>query len=128
MIRLLSIFSASVLLLGCSTPDERANAQVAADRRERIEQHRRLEEEARENFEREREREQERREELAEARREAAEDAAERARDIAERRREDAESAARYRAYEVEYARQLGKRPSQLTPAERAWVRDNFDD
>ena len=51
MIRLLSIFSASVLLLGCSTPDERANAQVAADRRERIEQHRRLEEEARENFE-----------------------------------------------------------------------------
>jgi hypothetical protein len=107
-------------IASCSTPEERARADAAARQRE-------LSEQARENFERQREQDQERRADIEDARQKAAEDAAERARDIAEKRADAARDAARLRAYEVEYARQLGKTPSQLTPAERAWIREQFD-
>ena len=92
-----------------------------------MEHQKQLEEEARENFERERDRHAGIHDDREEARREGAEESADRAREIAEEREEVAEEASRYRAYEVVYARQLGKRPSQLTPAERAWVRTKFD-
>jgi hypothetical protein len=123
----LSLLSASVLLMGCATPEEKARTAAERERRAHEEHQQQLEEEARENFERERARHAGIDEEDEEARREAAEDAADRAREVAEERAEAAEEASRYRAYEVEYARQLGKRPSQLTPAERAWVREKFD-
>ena len=118
--KLPAILAVLTLLASCSTPEERARADAHARQRD-------LAEEARDNFEREREREQERRSDIEDARRKAAEDAAERARDVAEKRAEAAQDAAKLRAYEVEYARQLGKKPSQLTPAERAWIRDKFD-
>lgn len=108
-------FCVLLVFTACSTPE-----QQAADRQ------RKLHEQARERFEEQKERERERAEDVAEARRRAAEDAQDRARDVAEARERAAEDAARYRAYETEYARQLGKKPSQLTPAERQWVRDNF--
>lgn len=95
-------------LTACGTPGQRAAARQQA-----------LAEEARENFEARKEEERERAEE-------AAEEARQRAEEVADARRRAAEDAARYRAYEVEYARQLGKKPSQLTPAERAWVREHF--
>ena len=123
----LSILSASILLMGCATPEEKAQAAAERQRREEMEHQKQLEEEARENFERERDRHAGIHDDREEARREGAEEAADRAREIAEEREEAAEVASRYRAYEVVYARQLGKRPSQLTPAERAWVREKFD-
>ncbi len=105
-----------VLLVGaCSTPEEQAAARQ-----------RKLCEDAREKFEEQKKEERERAEEVADARRRAAEDAADRAQEVADARKRAAEDAARYRAYEQEYARQLGKKPSQLTPEERAWVRDHF--
>ena len=117
---LLSFVAAGLLLTGCSTPEERAREDAAERKAKAAERQRELEEEARENFQEAKAREQE-------AREEAAEDAADRAREVAEKRQEAAEDAARYRAYEAEYARQLGKKPSQLTPAERAWIREKFD-
>ncbi len=106
---------AALLFSGCSTPEQRA----AAHQRE-------LQEEAREKFAEQKEHEKERAEEVANARKEAAEDARKRTEEVADARRRASEGAARYRAYEEEYARQLGKKPSQLTPAERAWVREHF--
>ncbi len=120
MKRLIFLSSAALLFVACSTPEQRAQADAAHRRRQAAEHQRDLEDEARENFQREREQQDE-------ARRDAAEDAADRSREVAEKRQEAAEDAARYRAYEAEYARQLGKKPSQFTPAERAWIREKFD-
>ena len=106
---------AALLLAACASPE-----QQAADHQ------RQLREEARERFEERKREERERAEDVAEARRRAAEDAQQRTDDVVDARRRAAEDAARYRAYEQEYARQLGKKPSQLTPEERAWVRDHF--
>ena len=95
---LLFLLVAALALPACvSSPQEKA-----------AEHQRELQEEAKEKFEEQKEKEKERTEEVADARRRAAEDAA------------------RYQAYEAEYARQLGKKPSQLTPEERKWVRDHF--
>lgn len=104
-----------LLLAACSTPEEsaRRDAQKRA-------------EEARERQIEAAERAREDAEDREDARREAAEDAADRAREIAEKREEAAREAAKYRAFETEYARQLGKRPSQLTPDERAWIRSRY--
>ena len=110
---------ATFLITACSTPEERQRAAAA-------ERQRKLHEEARERFEEQKEKERDRAEEVADARRHAAEDARDRAEEVADARRRAAEDATRYRAYEVEYARQLGKKPSQLTPAERQWVREHF--
>jgi hypothetical protein len=115
-----ALLTSLAIFTACSTPEESARADAAAHQRK-------LAEQARENLDREREREAERRADIEEARANAAEDAADRARDIAEKRADAAEDAARLRAYEVEYARQLGKKPSQLTPSERAWIRDKYD-
>lgn len=104
-----------LLLAGCASPEQQAAARQ-----------RQLQEEAREKFEEQKLEERERAEDVADARRHAAEDAQQRTEEVADARRRAAEDAARYRAYEQEYARQLGKKPSQLTPAERAWVRDHF--
>ena len=106
---------ATLLLAACASPE-----QQAADRQ------RQLQEDAREKFEEQRQQERERAEDVANARRRATEDARRRTEEVTDARRRAAEDAARYRAYEQEYARQLGKKPSQLTPAERAWVRDHF--
>lgn len=119
--------SAALLIAACSTPEQRAQADAARRRHEAAEHQRDLEDQARENFRQEKERHEEGYPDRDEARREAAEDAADRGREVAEKREEAAEDAARYRAYEAEYARQLGKKPSQLTPAERAWIREKFD-
>ena len=127
MKRLIPLLCAAITFSGCATPEEKARAEAAERRQDAAERQRELEEQARENFQREREMEAERRGDFAEARRDAAEDTDERRRDSAERRQEIAEDVRRFREYEVEYARQLGKRPSQLTPAEREWLRANFD-
>jgi hypothetical protein len=109
------VLSAALVFAACSTPEQRAAAHQ-----------RQLQEEAREKFSEQKEQERERAEEVANARKDAAEDARKRAEEVTDARRRAAEDAARYRAYEAEYARQLGKKPSQLTPAERAWVREHF--
>lgn len=78
--------------------------------------------------------EQERREQEArdraldrqEERQRAREDAVRAQEDRERDRQEAAEAAARYRIYLEEYARSLGKRPSQLTAEERAWVRERY--
>jgi hypothetical protein len=89
---------AALMFPACaSSPQERA-----------AERQRDLQEEAREKFEEQKEKDKERDEELRDTRERAAEDAT------------------RYTAYEAEYARKLGKKPSQLTPEERKWVRDHF--
>lgn len=98
----------AVVLSSCASPEARQR------------------EEARERLEEQKERDKDRAEEVEDARRRAAEDARNRTEDIADARRRGAEEGARYRAYEEEYARQLGKKPSQLTPSERQWVRDHF--
>lgn len=107
---------AALIFPACaSTPQEREA------RRQRE-----LHEQAREKFEEQKEREKEHAEEVHEARERAAEDARRHAEDVADARQRAAEDAVRYKAYEAEYARHLGKRPSQLTPAERQWVLDHF--
>ena len=103
----LAIVSA-LILTSCSTPEERQ--RVAAH----------------EKYEEQKEKERDRAEEVAEARKRAGEDARDRAQEVSDARRRAAEDAERYRAYEAEYARQLGKKPSQLTPSERQWVREHF--
>ncbi len=114
------ILASLALITACSTPEERARKDAEAHQRH-------LADQARKNLEREREREKDRQEEIEDARRKAAEDAADRAKEVAEKRADAARDAAKIRAYEEEYARQLGKKPSQLTPAERAWIRDKFN-
>jgi hypothetical protein len=108
-------FCATLALAGCSTPEQRAP-----------DHQRQLQEEAREKFEEQKDLARERAEEVADARRDSADDARKRSEDVSDARHRAAEDAARYRAYEEEYARQLGKKPSQLTSAERAWVREHF--
>ncbi|MEI9892895.1 MAG: hypothetical protein WDN28_03005 [Chthoniobacter sp.] len=83
-------------------------ACVSSPEQKAAEHQRELQEEAKEKFEEQKEKDKERADEVREARERAADDAA------------------RYKAYEAEYARQLGKKPSQLTPEERQWVRDHF--
>jgi hypothetical protein len=56
-----------------------------------------------------------------------SENAIERDRELSDRRSDAQQRQMNYRAFEAGYARQLGKKPSQLTPEERAWVRDNFE-
>src|SRR5882762_8406088 len=109
MKRLVPVFhlGAILALTACSTPEQRA-----------AEHQRELQAEAREKFDEQKQEERERAED-------ASADARKRTEDVVDARRRGAEDAARYRAYEEEYARQLGKKPSQLTPAERAWVRDH---
>lgn len=110
-----SFFGAVLAFTACSSPEQRA----AAHQRE-------LREEAREKFEERKQEERDRAEEVADARKDTGEDARKRAEEVADARQRGAEDAARYRAYEAEYARQLGKKPSQLTASERAWVREHF--
>ena len=102
-------------LSACSTPEQRA-----------AEHQRELRKEAQEKFEEQKEKDKERADDVREARERAAEDARKRTEDIEDARQRAAQDAARYKAYETEYARQLGKKPSQLTPAERQWVRDHY--
>ena len=109
----------ALILSACASPEERRRAAEAERQKE-------LREQAREKFEEEKEKEKERAEEVADARRRAGEDARSRADEVADARRRAAEDAQHYKAYEEEYARQLGKKPSQLTPAERQWVREHF--
>jgi hypothetical protein len=60
-------------------------------------------------------------------RRSMDEDAAERAREMEDSRWQSQQRAHNYRAFEAGYARQLGKKPSQLSADEREWVRNNFE-
>lgn len=109
---LAAVLLATLVLVGCASPEERAADRRRKAERARLEQQR----EADAEFMETRREEQER----------AREDAAERAGDLAEERRDAADEGARYRAFEREYARQLGKTPAQLTPDERAWIRSRF--
>jgi hypothetical protein len=109
------LLAVALALPACSTPQQRA----AAHQRD-------LQDEAREKFEEQKEQDKERADEVRDARERAADDAKKRTEEIADARQRAAEDAARYKAYETEYARQLGKKPSQLTPEERQWVRDHF--
>ena len=107
---------AALVCSGCaSSPQEKA-----------AERQRELQKEAQERFEEQKEKDKERAEEIQDARERAADDARKRTEDVADARRRAADDAARYRAYEAEYARQLGKKPSQLTSEERQWVLDHF--
>lgn len=101
-------------------------ACVSSPQEKEAERQRELREQAKEKFEEQKEKEKEHADEIREARERAAEDAKKRTEDIADARQRAAQDAARYKAYETEYARQLGKKPSQLTPEERQWVRDHF--
>ena len=110
---------AAIALASCASPEERKRAAEAEHQKE-------LREEAKEKFEEQKEKDRERAEDVANARERAAEDARARTEEVTDARRRAAEDGERYRAYEAEYARQLGKKPSQLTPAERQWVREHF--
>ena len=108
--------AAALAVSGCASTPREKEAQ----------RQRELHEQAREKFEEQKEKEKEHEEEIREARERAAEDARKHQEDVADARHRAAEDGARYKAYEAEYARQLGKKPSQLTPEERQWVRDHF--
>jgi len=79
-----------------------------------------LREQAQEKFEEEKEKEKD-------AREKADEDVKKRAEDIADARQRAADDAGKYKAYLEEYAKQLGKKPSQLTKEELQWVRDHYN-
>ncbi|MEP6672754.1 MAG: hypothetical protein ABJF10_26555 [Chthoniobacter sp.] len=101
-------------------------ACVSSPQEKAAEHQRELQEQAKEKFEEQKEKDKERADEVREARERAADDAKKRTEDVADARQRAAADAARYKAYETEYAHQLGKKPSQLTPEERQWVRDHF--
>jgi Skp family chaperone for outer membrane proteins len=106
-------------LAACSTPEERAR-EDARDRQAK------LRKEAQERFEDRRKQERERQEDVEDARRKAQEDARDRAEDIAKEQSEEAKRSAEYHAYLNEYARTLGKKPSQLSPEELKRIHDKF--
>lgn len=106
-------------LAACGTPEERA-------RHDAIKRQEKLREEARDHFEEQQKRERERREDIENARREAEEDARDRAKDLAEKRADQEKKDAEFHAYLEEYARALGKKPSQLSPEERMRIYEKF--
>ena len=95
-------------------------ACVSSPQEKAAKHQRELEEQAQEKFEEQKEHEKD-------AREKAAEDSRRQAEDIADARQRAAEDAAKYKAYLEEYAKQLGKKPSQLNRDELQWVRAHYN-
>lgn len=114
-------------LSGCATSQYRDREAEEEERRDARDAWNDYREDERESARREKEMGADRRQDEVYAQQESAAAAADRAQDSSTHRAESKEADARYRAYEAEYARQLGKKPSELTPAERAWIREKFN-